>query len=97
VHVSPDSLGAYRQLTPGAAMPDGSVLLMLHRRAGSGGPGPVHVMEKAQGEWTFNALGPDGSETATDEQRCRRCHQEAGTDLIFGPPRRPLATTEAPE
>jgi hypothetical protein len=96
VRVSPEALDAYLALTLNSSMLDGSTLVMWHRTRRSEAPGPIHVMQKQVGGWTFGKLDPEGREAETNTARCQRCHEEASADLLFGPPRPPLVKTETP-
>ncbi len=83
VRVSPESRDAYLSLRPGVTLPDGAVVAALHH------DGPIYLMEKRDGRWTFHILGDDGRPTEHGPLAlCARCHAEAQTDMLFGLPRR---------
>jgi hypothetical protein len=88
IRVSPDSREAYRALRPGVTLPDGTVVAALHRDVDSTRPGPVYVMEKQNGSWSFQVLGADGRPAEHGPLTlCARCHAEAPADMLFGLPR----------
>ena len=66
---------------------------MLHRSQATGKPGPVHAMHKRRDGWEFLLLEPDGRVKERGQlAACARCHAEATSDSVFGPPR--LETAE---
>lgn len=65
-------------------LPDDALLAAFHSRDGE--KLDVLVMRKREGKWGFWAFTPSGAPLPTNEARCRRCHQEAPADLVFGPP-----------
>jgi hypothetical protein len=89
VRVSPAGRDAYRSLRPGVTMPDGSVVVALHRELDTSRAGPIYLMEKQSGRWSFQVLGPDGRPTEHGPLTlCARCHAEAAQDMLFGLPRK---------
>jgi hypothetical protein len=66
----------------GGAMPDGSVLVEeAVERVARGGAAGLLFMEKKDGAWRFQAVGPDG--TVAEEARCAACHAQAARDDVF--------------
>jgi hypothetical protein len=71
----------------GGAMPDGAVLVeeALDTVVTGGVKGDRAVgllfMEKKDGAWTFQAVGPEGS--VAGEPRCETCHAQAPRDDVF--------------
>jgi hypothetical protein len=96
IRVSPDARAAYESLTPGRALPPGSVVAAFHSELRDGRPGPVLAMIKREGGWEYLALDSEGR---IDERGalplCIRCHSEAVADQLFGPPR-PHASETSP-
>lgn len=87
VRVSPAAIERYRQHTPGAKLEPGTVLVMLHRSRTTGKRGPVHVMQRESSDWTYLLLEPDGRIVRRGAlPLCARCHAEAVSDSVFGPP-----------
>jgi hypothetical protein len=85
VRASPESRDAYIGLVADRPMPDGAKLAIAHRDARTSIPGPVFVMEKRAGTWTYLVLGATGEITAQGElELCRRCHALAPADHLFG-------------
>ncbi|HEX5099993.1 MAG TPA: hypothetical protein VFV94_10860 [Polyangiaceae bacterium] len=69
-----------------SVLPDGSVVALFHSdRAGKAGP--VYVMEKQGGAWTYRALTAQGVMLEGAAARCQGCHQSAVGDELFGVPR----------
>ena len=92
VRISPAALEAYRVHTSGARFEPGSTLIMLHRSRATGKPGPVHVMQKQASGWEYRVLAADGVlEREGQLPPCVRCHAEAASDSVFGPPHAPAA------
>lgn len=88
VRVSPESRDAYMALVADLPMPDGAALAMLHRDARTSIAGPIFVMQKQAGGWTYLVLDPKGEITAQGALTlCERCHALAPTDHLFGLPR----------
>jgi hypothetical protein len=89
VRVSPNAYEQYQQHTLGSELKPGSTLIMLHRSQATGKHGPVHAMRKQQDGWDFLLLESNGAVVAQGQlASCARCHAEAASDFVFGPPRR---------
>lgn len=94
VRVSPDALVAYRNHTRGAELPVGTTLVMLHKSRSSGKLGRVHAMQKHAQGWNYYLLEKDGGVIEEGQlPRCARCHAEAVSDSVFGPPE-PVPATQ---
>ncbi len=66
----------------GGAMPDGSVLVEeALERVARGGAAGLLFMEKTDGAWRVQAVGPDGA--VAEEARCAGCHEQAARDDVF--------------
>lgn len=88
VRISPNAVERYRQHTGGAEFPPGTTLVMLHRQRSTREPGPIHVMQRAKSGWDYLLLDAGGAIVEdADLARCARCHAEAVSDSVFGPPR----------
>jgi len=88
VRVNPESRDAYLALRPGTSLPDGSVVVASHRDIDRGQNGPIYVMEKKTGHWSFQVLSPEGRPSEHGPLTlCARCHAEAAADMLFGLPR----------
>lgn len=66
--------------------PDGAAILERTFDAKSGEAGPLFLMRKAGGSWSFRELDGQGFIQPRDSERCRRCHAEARADSVFGAP-----------
>ena len=85
VRTSPESRATYGALVVDQPMLDGATLAMLHRDARTSIAGPIFVMQKQSGTWTYFVLGADGEVTAQGAlDFCERCHALAPTDHLFG-------------
>ena len=86
VRASPESRAAYDALVVDQPMPEGATLAMLHRDARTSIAGPIFVMQKQSGTWTYFVLSAEGEVTAQGAlDLCERCHALAPTDHLFGP------------
>ena len=56
-------------------------------------PDSTYVMERAGGEWHFLVLDSSGT-LQPPSQACARCHRQAASNELFGPPR---STPSEPE
>jgi len=67
----------------GGAMPEGAVLVeeAIERVVKGDRAAGLLFMEKKDGAWRFQAVGPDGS--AAEEPRCAACHAQAARDDVF--------------
>jgi len=86
VRVSPEARSTYLELVRDSVMPDGSVVALFHADR-SGKAGPVYVMEKEGGAWTYRALTAQGVIIEGGAARCQGCHQGGVGDELFGLPR----------
>jgi hypothetical protein len=85
--VSPDALHAYQALVEDSVLPEGAVVALFHDDRSGTQPGPVYVMAKAQGTWSYLELTATGLVAAGPTQHCQSCHQGAVGDSLFGLPR----------
>jgi hypothetical protein len=67
----------------GGAMPDGAVLVEegTTRVVNGDRAAGLLFMEKKDGAWRFQAVGPDGS--VAEDARCAACHAQAARDDVF--------------
>lgn len=87
VRVSPAALEAYQVHTSGAQFEPGTTLIMLHRSRATGKRGPIHAMQKQAKGWEYLLLDENGAiEQQGQLTQCARCHAEAASDSVFGPP-----------
>lgn len=84
-HASPEAASAYATLVAGATLPDGSALVQALSETEGAEPVEFLVMERSAGTWDYLALDGDGRRAESLEPAlCRRCHQEAPSDEVFG-------------
>ncbi len=88
VRVGPDSAQrAYESWTAGSQMPIEASLLATHHDQRRGRAGPIYAMRKRPGAWDFAVLDEAGLRQKAPVELCARCHAEAHSDQIFGPPK----------
>lgn len=97
VRVSEHARGLYLSLITDSVMPEGCVVAMSHRSEDGVRRGPVYVMEKSAGGWSFLALGPDGRAMNTDLGACASCHAGGVADALFGLPRSLETNAKTPD
>ncbi|MBX3125103.1 MAG: hypothetical protein KF718_00220 [Polyangiaceae bacterium] len=85
VRVSPGAEQRYESWTLGATMPSGTVIVAEH--SADGRRGLAYVMEKTT-TWSYAIVDAAGLVISADVSLCKRCHQDAVSDELFGPPRR---------
>jgi hypothetical protein len=88
VRVSPNARDAYQALVADSSAPDGTLVAAFHE----GGPdapagGPVYVMQKSEGAWSYLVLDAEGGIVEQNPAGCDGCHSGAVADRLFGPPR----------
>lgn len=88
-HASPEAADPYRQLVAGVLLPPGSALVQSLAPDAESPPSEYLVMERAEAGWGYLALDAEGRPTPIAESLCRRCHEEALSDELFGPRRAP--------
>lgn len=64
------------------AMPDGAQLVAEHLRRGTDDRGPLLVMDRRAGAWTFTMVTSDGR-VMDGAAACGACHAMAPTDGVF--------------
>lgn len=90
IRVEPaEARAVYEAWTAGSEMPVGTAILATHHDPRRGRPGPSYAMKKGAQGWEFAVLTPDGKRTRDAVELCARCHAEAHSDSVFGPPRTP--------
>jgi hypothetical protein len=93
VRVSSDAREQYLGLVTDSVLPDGAVIAMFHQSRDGASGGPVYVMEKKVGAWTFVALDAEGAATSENLNVCALCHKGGVADQLFGLPRSLRSTT----
>jgi hypothetical protein len=87
VRVNPEARAEYLALVTDSVLPDGATIAMFHGNREGSELGPVYVMEKRSGTWTFVALDANGHPTAENVGVCVLCHRGGVADHVFGLPR----------
>jgi hypothetical protein len=88
VRVSPEARDGYLALVTDSSLPDGTVVAAFHQSSNeAASPGPVYVMEKSAGTWSYLWLDGSGGIVEKKPRRCDGCHAGAVADRLFGPPR----------
>jgi hypothetical protein len=82
---SPEAASIYATLVTGATLPDGSALVQALSETESSAPVGYLAMERNAGSWDYLTLDGQGRPAESIEPAlCRRCHQEALADEVFG-------------
>ncbi len=87
VRVSPDAREQYLGLVTDSVLADGAVIAMFHQSRDGASGGPVYVMEKKAGAWSFVALDAEGAVSSENLNVCALCHKGGVADQLFGLPR----------
>jgi hypothetical protein len=83
-HVSPEAAAEYPNLVAGKTLPERSALVEALATSDGAKPSEYLVMERQDQRWSYLTLDAEGRPKPENEASCRRCHEEALSDELFG-------------